>query len=81
MHDAGSDGRRHAGDDRGLGNDSDPDGDTLTVTAVSQGSHGTVAIDAGAARSVYTPDAELSTAPTASPTPSATATAAATARR
>ncbi|NNJ10270.1 tandem-95 repeat protein, partial [Chloroflexales bacterium ZM16-3] len=40
-----------------LANDSDPEDDTLTVTAVTQGSHGTVAVGAGGANVTYTPDA------------------------
>jgi cysteine-rich repeat protein len=39
-----------------LGNDSDPDGDALTVTAFSQPAHGSVAISAGFAS--YVPDAD-----------------------
>ncbi|WP_422049928.1 beta strand repeat-containing protein [Shimia sp.] len=37
------------------GNDSDPDGDSLTLQSVTQGGFGTVAIDAG--QVTYTPDA------------------------
>jgi hypothetical protein len=39
-----------------LGNDSDPDGDPLTITVVSTPGHGTAAIDSG--QVVYTPDAD-----------------------
>ncbi len=43
-----------------LANDIDVDGDELTVTAVTQGSNGTVAIDAQTGEVIYTPDAEFS---------------------
>jgi hypothetical protein len=39
-----------------LANDHDPDGDTLSVTAVTQGAHGAVALQAGGV--VYTPSAD-----------------------
>jgi VCBS repeat-containing protein len=39
-----------------LPNDNDPDGDTLTITAVTQGENGTVAIDPISGNPVYTPD-------------------------
>jgi|GEM_PF-4063406 len=39
-----------------LANDSDPDGDTLTITAVTQGAHGEVAITDGGTRVSYTPE-------------------------
>ncbi len=42
-----------------LPNDSDPDGDTLTVTAVTQGTNGTVAIDPVSGNPVYTPNADF----------------------
>ena len=42
-----------------LGNDSDVDGDTLTVTAVTQGAHGSVAITGGGAGVSYTPAANF----------------------
>ncbi|HOF88547.1 MAG TPA: Ig-like domain-containing protein, partial [Armatimonadota bacterium] len=37
-------------------NDWDPDGDPLTITAVTHGAHGTVVIDPGAYAVTYTPD-------------------------
>jgi len=40
-------------------NDSDLDGDTLTVTAVTQGAHGTVAITGGGTAVSYTPAANF----------------------
>ena len=40
-------------------NDSDPDGDFLSVTAVSQGTHGSVAIDPISGNPVYTPSANF----------------------
>ncbi|MEZ5644406.1 MAG: Ig-like domain-containing protein [Burkholderiaceae bacterium] len=42
-----------------LPNDTDVDGDTLTVTAVTQGANGTVAIDPVSGNPVYTPDADF----------------------
>ncbi|MEW8057838.1 MAG: retention module-containing protein, partial [Candidatus Thiodiazotropha endolucinida] len=42
-----------------LPNDSDPDGDTLTVTAVTQGTNGSVAIDPVSGNPVYTPNADF----------------------
>ncbi len=39
------------------GNDSDPDGDALTVSGVTQGSHGSVVIDAVTGNPIYTPNA------------------------
>ncbi|MFC1388691.1 MAG: retention module-containing protein, partial [gamma proteobacterium symbiont of Clathrolucina costata] len=42
-----------------LPNDSDPDGDTLTVTAVTQGTNGTVTIDPVSGNPIYTPDADF----------------------
>jgi hypothetical protein len=42
------------------GNDSDPDGDSLTVSAVTNGAHGTVSIDPATGNPVYTPDANWS---------------------
>jgi DNA/RNA endonuclease G (NUC1) len=42
-----------------LGNDSDVDGDTLTVTAVTQGAHGSVAITGGGTGVSYTPAANF----------------------
>jgi hypothetical protein len=42
-----------------LTNDSDPDGDALTVTRVTQGANGSVAIDPGATTVTYTPDADF----------------------
>ena len=45
------------GNDLGvLGNDTDPDGDTLMIAAVTQGSHGTVVITGGGTGLTYTPD-------------------------
>nr|WP_255603214.1 cadherin-like domain-containing protein [Oscillochloris sp. ZM17-4] len=41
-----------------LANDSDPEDDSLTVTAVTQGSHGSVAVGAGGANVTYTPEAD-----------------------
>jgi VCBS repeat-containing protein len=41
-----------------LGNDSDPDGDTLTVASFTQGSHGAVTTGAGGAL-IYTPTANF----------------------
>ena len=41
------------------GNDGDVDGDTLTVTAVTQGAHGSVAITNGGADVSYTPNADF----------------------
>jgi len=38
-----------------LANDSDPDGDTLTITAVTQGANGTVTIINGGTRVTYRP--------------------------
>jgi hypothetical protein len=43
-----------------LPNDSDPDGDTLTITSVTQGANGTVEIDPVSGNPVYTPDADFS---------------------
>ncbi len=40
-----------------LANDSDPDMDTLTITAVTQGAHGSVAIGGGGTNVTYTPNA------------------------
>lgn len=40
-----------------LGNDSDPDGDPLTVTGVTQPAHGVVSITGGGATTTYTPAA------------------------
>ncbi|MEW8297072.1 MAG: retention module-containing protein, partial [Candidatus Thiodiazotropha sp.] len=42
-----------------LPNDSDPDGDTLTVTAVTQGANGSVTIDPVSGNPVYTPDPDF----------------------
>ncbi|MEW8028376.1 MAG: retention module-containing protein, partial [Candidatus Thiodiazotropha sp.] len=42
-----------------LPNDSDPDGDTLTVTAVTQGTNGSVAIDPVSGNPIYTPNADF----------------------
>jgi VCBS repeat-containing protein len=42
-----------------LANDSDVDGDTLTVTAVTQGTHGSVAITGGGTGVSYTPAANF----------------------
>jgi Bacterial Ig domain len=42
-----------------LANDSDPDGDSLTVTAVTQGTKGSVAIAGGGASVTYTPLSRL----------------------
>ncbi|HUP58052.1 MAG TPA: Ig-like domain-containing protein [Bdellovibrionota bacterium] len=39
-----------------LANDTDANGDTLTVATVTQGTHGTVSIGAGSASVTYTPD-------------------------
>ncbi len=41
------------------GNDADPDGDDLTVTAVTQGTNGSVTIDATSGNPVYTPNADF----------------------
>ena len=41
------------------GNDADPDGDALTVTAVTQGANGSVSIDPVTGNPVYTPDADF----------------------
>ena len=41
------------------GNDTDVDGDGLTVTAVTQGTNGTVTIDAVTGNPVYTPNANF----------------------
>ncbi len=41
-----------------LGNDSDPDGDTLAIASVEPASNGAVAVEAGRVR--YTPDADFS---------------------
>ena len=50
-----------------LANDSDPDGDPLTVVEVSPPAHGTAVVaDTGAVE--YTPESGLSRSPTASPT-------------
>ncbi|MFV0662064.1 retention module-containing protein [Denitromonas sp.] len=38
------------------GNDTDPDGDPLTVTAVTQGTNGTVVIDGATGNLIYTPN-------------------------
>ena len=42
-----------------LSNDTDVDGDTLTVSAVTQGAHGTVSIGTGGANITYTPNANF----------------------
>ncbi|MEW8505220.1 MAG: Ig-like domain-containing protein, partial [Candidatus Thiodiazotropha sp.] len=42
-----------------LPNDSDPDGDTLTVVSVTQGTNGTVSIDPVSGNPVYTPNADF----------------------
>ena len=42
-----------------LANDTDVDGDTLTVTAVTQGTNGSVAITNGGADVSYTPNANF----------------------
>jgi Bacterial Ig domain/Bacterial cadherin-like domain/Fibronectin type III domain len=42
-----------------LGNDSDIDGDTLTVSGVTQGAHGTVVITGGGSGVAYTPTPDL----------------------
>src|SRR5690606_37914225 len=39
------------------GNDTDPDGDSLTVTGVTQGANGSVVIDAATGNPIYTPNA------------------------
>lgn len=39
------------------GNDTDPDGDSLTVTGVTQGANGSVVIDAVTGHPIYTPNA------------------------
>ena len=41
------------------GNDTDADGDGLTVTSVTQGANGTVTIDAVTGNPVYTPNANF----------------------
>src|SRR5207244_6665286 len=41
-----------------LANDSDPDGDPLTISSVTQGAHGTVVVNADGTLS-YTPDANF----------------------
>ena len=41
------------------GNDTDPDGDPLTVTAVTQGANGTVVIDPASGNPVYTPNPDF----------------------
>ena len=41
-------------------NDSDPEGDSLTVSAVTQGAHGTVIIDPVTGNPIYTPHANYS---------------------
>jgi len=43
-----------------LANDTDPDNDTLTITAVTQGAHGLVAITGGGSGLTYTPEADFS---------------------
>ena len=43
-----------------LANDTDPDGDTLTVTGVSNPPHGTATVDGDAGGVHYTPDANYS---------------------
>ncbi|MBK6296003.1 MAG: cadherin-like domain-containing protein [Rhodoferax sp.] len=58
-------------------NDTDPEGDTLTVTAVTNGANGSVTIDATSGNPV-SPRTSISWAPTLSPTPSAMAMAAPT---
>ncbi len=40
-----------------LGNDTDPDGDALTVTGVTQGANGSVVIDVVTGNPIYTPNA------------------------
>ena len=62
-----------------MANDTDPDGDTLTIIAKTNGAHGTVAITGGGTGLTYNPTS-CTTGPTPSPTPSATATAAPTPR-
>ena len=52
-------------------NDTDPDGDPLTVTSVSTAAHGTAVLESGQAR--YTPGRRTTAARTRSPTSSATA--------
>jgi hypothetical protein len=42
------------------GNDTDPDGDPLTVASVTQGAHGSVVIDAITGNPIYTPNAGFS---------------------
>ncbi|MES9994162.1 MAG: Ig-like domain-containing protein [Candidatus Thiodiazotropha sp.] len=42
-----------------LPNDSDPDGDTLSVLSVTQGSNGSVAIDPVSGNPIYTPDPDF----------------------
>jgi len=42
-----------------LANDSDMDGDTLTIASVTQGNHGVVAIDEGDTTLTYTPNANF----------------------
>ncbi|MCU7880520.1 MAG: retention module-containing protein [Candidatus Thiodiazotropha sp. (ex Lucinoma aequizonata)] len=39
-----------------LANDSDPDGDTLTITSVTQGTNGTITIDSVSGNPLYTPN-------------------------
>ena len=42
-----------------LANDTDPEGDTLTVTAVSTPTSGTAAVGTGGANVTYTPNANF----------------------
>ena len=42
-----------------LANDSDIDGDSLSVSTVTQGANGTVVIDGGTGEVIYTPDADF----------------------
>ncbi len=60
-----------------LANDLDPDGETLTVTGVSNPPHGTATVDGDGGGVHYTPDVNY-TARTRSPTTSVTATAGST---
>ncbi|MBN1672769.1 MAG: cadherin-like domain-containing protein [Kiritimatiellae bacterium] len=43
-----------------LANDTDPNGDVLTVTNVTQGAHGTASVPAGGTNVLYTPDSGYS---------------------
>ena len=50
-----------------LGNDTDPDGGPMTITAVTQPAHGTVAITGAGAGLTYRPDADYCNDPGATP--------------